>query len=128
MNIQYHYSMIYGHTFIAFINRIVEMPLQKMGQKYPVEKIMFYLCEPEEGRISDISENCNHMLGLSINHILTNELNSEKSNLTIKEICPQIDIQKLKQNSINNQGYNKIYENKIELNLEIIKVLKSSSK
>lgn len=49
---------------------------------------MFFLCDTEDGRVYDISESCNKYLGLSINYVNANELNTEKTHMTIKDICP----------------------------------------
>ena len=97
LNIQFHYSMMYGSTFIAYGNSVKEMQLKKMGQKFPSNKVMFFLCESEDGRIRDISESCFKQLGLDIKYIDSNDLSCENASVTIMDICKEIDLRQVKQ-------------------------------
>lgn len=58
---------------------------------------MFFLCDNEDGRVYDISENCFKTIGLNINYVTANELNTEKSHITMKDICTELDLTNLAQ-------------------------------
>jgi len=73
-NNKFHFSRLYGYSFLTIVNPVREMKPFSNQVAYPSHSLMFILTDDDEGIISDMSETCKQIVGLQLETLSNQDL------------------------------------------------------
>lgn len=129
---RFHYSRDYNFTFCFFASFMQDIQILKTPGtgRHKVDEVLFFLCEDIDGKVLDISESCNKQLGLSIETLHNNDLDTMFTDLSIEDICPSLSLARIKElrdnseNSMNSSGMmTAVIEEIVDIDLNVIKAM-----